>query len=617
MLSGVGWQLREHPHREAERQVVGGVRDLAPVVELAPDGEGGLVVGPGPVDLAVPVDDPAQHLVPPGADRARGGGEPRAADERGHQRARLAQVAALLPEAPDPDGEPDRELGVAARVGPLDGGSEVRVLALELVQRDALPLPGELRRELLGEREVRLRVACPCRLGVARRLQALQRVLADRLQHREARLAVHLAAPDEALVDERRQAVEHVRRPARHGLGAGEVEAPHEHGQALEQLAHGRVEELVAPHDRAAQRPLAQRDVGRASAGKVEPALEALVDRRRREEPEPRRGELDGQRHAAQVRDDRRDVRSVGDGDGEARLHRAAPGDEQPDGLEGHQALGVVRAEGRRELLALVGSEPVEVDGRGEAGHRVLLLAGDAQRGAARREDPELPGAPQQLADVGGRATDLLEVVEDEQRLLRRELAAEDVDRAAGGVVADPHGVRRSPAPRAPGPRCRRSPRTRPRRGTSSATLAATCSASRVLPVPPGPVRVSSRVVGEQGARLLELPLAPDERRQLGRQVVGTRVERPDRREVGRQAVDGELGDPLRPQVLQPVRAERPEREARRQPSVDERRRRLGQQDLAAVAGRPDPRGAVDVVADVGAVGVQLAEPRCGGPSGP
>ena len=81
---------------------------------------------------------------------------------------------------------------------------------------------------------------------------------------------------------------------------------------------------------------------------------------------------------------------------------RTAPraGDEQPDGLERQERLGVWRAELGRQPLALERRDPVEVDGRGEARDRVLLLAGDVQRRAARREDAELRRPAQELADV-------------------------------------------------------------------------------------------------------------------------------------------------------------------------------------------------------------------------
>ena len=153
--------------------------------------------------------------------------------------------------------------------------------------------------------------------------------------------------------------------------------------------------------------------------------------------------------------------------------------------------------------------------------------------------------------------------------------------------------------------------------GYSSARLAATCSARRVLPVPPGPVSVSSRGSSRSARDLVELALAPHERRQLRRQVVGPRVERADRREVGGQAVDHELRDPLRPQVLEPVGAERPEGQAR--PAAGRRPATRSPRTAApGRRGRPRrraPRG--------GRRGRRRRRRRrarlrpCGGPSGP
>ena len=67
----------------------------------------------------------------------------------------------------------------------------------------------------------------------------------------------------------------------------------------------------------------------------------------------------------------------------------------------------------------------------------------------------------------------------------------------------------------------------------------------------------------EQLGGLVELGVAPDERRQLGRQVVRPGIERPQRREVGRQPVGDDLEDPhRRAQVLEPVLAEVAQRDA-------------------------------------------------------
>ena len=228
---------------------------------LPPDGEGGLVVGAGPVDLAVPVDDPAQHLVRPGAQRAPGSSEPRPADQRRDQRARLAQVAALLPEPPDGRRDPERELGVAARVGPVDGRAEVRVLALELVEGDALPLARELRRQLLR----------PARGTPARGVPSRPR---RRPPPPAAPARTRGSAPASRTAARRRTSPLRTRLWSTSDAEAVETSWP---GSRAPPTASARsrskpptntarrsnsrrarlLEQLVAPHDRAAQRPLA------------------------------------------------------------------------------------------------------------------------------------------------------------------------------------------------------------------------------------------------------------------------------------------------------------------------------------------------------------------------
>ena len=193
------------------------------------------------------------------------------------------------------------------------------MLGLEPVEPGPLAVTAELGRHGGRERQVRGRVAPPDLLGIAGLGQALRGELPDRLEEREPGLAAGLAAPEQAVVHERREPVQRVDaelgRAARDGLGAGEVEPAAEHRQALEQAPHRGLEEVVAPRDGPAQRALALRHVGRARADDVDPALEALVDRGRREEADPRGGELDGQGHAAQVGDDRGHVARVGVGD--------------------------------------------------------------------------------------------------------------------------------------------------------------------------------------------------------------------------------------------------------------------------------------------------------------
>ena len=103
--------------------------------------------------------------------------------------------------------------------------------------------------------------------------------------------------------------------------------------------------------------------------------------------------------------------------------------------------------------------------------------------------------------------------------------------------------------------------------GKSSSDSAATCSASRVLPVPPGPVSVSSRVVGQQRGE----PRRPPARGRrswsagCGRLLGVASSVRSGGKSVG-QAGDGQLEDALRArEVLEPVLAEVAQRDPGRE----------------------------------------------------
>ena len=95
---------------------------------------------------------------------------------------------------------------------------------------------------------------------VIRRLELFQRELPDRLQHREPEVAVRVRPPDQRHVDERRQPVEGVQADL---LRAGRPPRPAqrpsagEHREPGEQPPLRRVEQVVAPGDRASEGPLA------------------------------------------------------------------------------------------------------------------------------------------------------------------------------------------------------------------------------------------------------------------------------------------------------------------------------------------------------------------------
>ena len=125
-----------------------------------------------------------------------------------------------------------------------------------------------------------------------------------------------------------------------------------------------------------------------------------------------------------------------------------------------------------------------------------------------------------------------------------------------------------------------------------SAASAAAWIARRVLPVPPGPVSVTSRALSPSRLRDLgQLLLPAEERRRRHRQV--RPVQRLERRERRVSELVHALGSR---EVLEAVLAEVGERE------LGEARRCCGNEHLAAVAGGGDARGSMDVVADVALV---------------
>ena len=92
-----------------------------------------------------------------------------------------------------------------------------------------------------------------------------------------------------------------------------------------------------------------------------------------------------------------------------------------------------------------------------------------------------------------------------------------------------------------------------------SSSSAATCRASRVLPAPPEPTRVTKRACSMRARISVQLGLPADEGGDLLGQVVGQIgiLQRAQRREFGGQPGCGDLEDVLGPaQVLQAVQAE-------------------------------------------------------------
>ena len=183
-----------------------------------------------------------------------------------------------------------------------------------------------------------------------------------------------------------------------------------EDGEAPEQSLLRVGQQVVAPGDRAPQRPLPFGQVARPAGQQVDRVLQPLEDPGRREDLHARRGELDRERQALETRGDRADRIGLVSGGLEVGSNEAGPVDEQ--------RLGLQAAERR---------------------HRVLLLAGDPERLARRGQDPD----PGRRADEGGdrpggRRQELLQVVEDEQQAAAGEVRLYELGGRPVGLLGDP-----------------------------------------------------------------------------------------------------------------------------------------------------------------------------------
>ena len=457
--------------------------------------------------------------------------------DRGRPVRPFLEVRPALPEAPQGIDQAHAQVGVAGLDGEGDGRAHVVVIVLDAVQPDGAVLGRQMGHGGLGVVGEVLGVPSPDRKGLPVGLQPLEGERADRLQHHEPRVGVLGVLAQEALVDEARQAVEHVEggaparlRPA-DGLGGLELEAAHEHGDRGEEALDGRVQEVVAPGDRAAQRLLPRRQVARAATQQVEPALQPLQDALRREDLDAGRGQLDGQRQAVQGSHEPGHRRRVGLGQAEVRPGRPGPLHEEGhavdlgQGLQGRQVGRVGDAQGR---------------------HRVLLLAVDVERGPRGDDAGQARRRPQEVAQEGRRAGDLLHVVEHEEHGAGAQVVAQAIlhRRAAHVLHAHGHGDRRRHegriADRLQGHEVQAV-------GEAFRDVRGQLQREARLARAARPRQRQQAGAVEQPVGLRQHRLAPDEVGQHDRQVVGRGVKGAQRRELVGHAADHELADALRP----------------------------------------------------------------------
>ena len=159
-----------------------------------------------------------------------------------------------LPEAPERRADPEPDVRFACFQRPRERGADVVALRVETLEPLALVRPEQSRLGRLREHEAVLGVPTTDGFAVAASRETLERVLADRLEHPQARLVAAASPGRQQVVPEQRlDALDDVDvAPAGDGLGSVGGEPSDEDAEAREELLLCGVEELVAPGDRTA-----------------------------------------------------------------------------------------------------------------------------------------------------------------------------------------------------------------------------------------------------------------------------------------------------------------------------------------------------------------------------
>ena len=286
---------------------------------------------------------------------------------------------------------------------------------------------------------------------------------------------------DHRLVDEAAERGERVvagRRVAPHGERRREVQAAPEHRQPAEHPTLVRGEEVVAPVDRRAHRPVALEGRLTGSGGQVHAALQPLDDVRQRQAPEAGRRQFDGERQAV-----------------EPAAQRHCAGEGGPDSSKPGRAASARSASSCIESAARISATVAVGDGRSRPETAQVTSPGapSGSRLVARIRSPGAPArsSAQRPATIGSTCSQL----SSSSRLRwfrRRDRMPATSGSPRRSRTSMPSAMRRVTEP--PGGSVARETRcTSARR--PAATARASSSARRLLPHPPGPTSVSSRDV--------------------------------------------------------------------------------------------------------------------------
>ena len=237
-------------------------------------------------------------------------------------------------------------------------------------------------------------------VGLTRRLELRERVFADRLEHAEARFPRGRGSGrDQAGIQERLEGRRHVEVVPGDRLDSVERDSSSEGSQHPEDLLRIRIQQVVAPVDRRAQRALALREIRRAAREQGEGLAEALRRSFRPQDTDAGCGQLDRERETVESAADARDRVAV-----------------LADELEGREhGAGAFAVEADRGDVAERGRIHGTERGRRERGHAVLVLGCEPQRHTARRQDRLRGSGREQVGDERKGVRQMLEIVEEKQ----------------------------------------------------------------------------------------------------------------------------------------------------------------------------------------------------------
>jgi hypothetical protein len=303
--------------------------------------------------------------------------------------------------------------------------AEVVVLELDPVEPGGVHHALPVQALALDEREQPVDVPVPHLALVVGRREQLARVLAHRLEHREARLARGRGADDQRRVEQLLEGARDV------GVGHDGLER-RERGPAAERAEGGEhgarlfVEELDAPVERRTERALPLRKVSRAARKQRQSLSEPVRRALRAKRSHASGGQLERERQSVERAAD------AGHG-GRVRIRQLELGERRarPLRIEAHRAHPADRLCG---LLARLR--------HGERRYGVHVLRGDPERRAARDENADVGRGRDERGDVRGGAEHLLEVVEHEQARLACDRGDHRLELAAAGRLGRPEGPR-------------------------------------------------------------------------------------------------------------------------------------------------------------------------------